>query len=99
MAITQKFESEKVRQDLLLYLLKRGADANLAANNGLPPLYYAAVLQNEAAVRLLRQYGAEKLHSPLQKHLLEKMEKKDKKITQKIKKALTQEVSIVGKEE
>ena len=99
MAITQKFESEKVRQDLLLYLLKRGADANLAAKNGLPPLYYAAVLQNEAAVRLLRQYGAEKLHSPLQKHLLEKMEKKDKKITQKIKKALTQEVSIEGKEE
>ena len=55
MAITQKFPSEKVRQDLLLYLLKRGADANLADKKGLPPLFYAAALQNAQAVRLLRQ--------------------------------------------
>ena len=92
MAVTQKFPSEKVRQDLLLYLLKRGADANLTDKKGLPPLYYAASLQNDAAIRLLRQYGAEKLPAPLQKHLLEKLEKKDKKAAKKIKNALTQKI-------
>ena len=99
MAITQKFPSEKVRQDLLLYLLKRGADANLADKKGLPPLFYAAALQNAQAVRLLRQYGAEKLPAPLQKKLLEQIGKKDKKTAKEIKKALTQKIERAEKEE
>ena len=58
MALTQKFPSEKAREDLLLYLLKRGANPNLQDASGHTALYYAAVLQNEKAAALLYEYGA-----------------------------------------
>ncbi|OUO56681.1 hypothetical protein B5F75_04775 [Candidatus Avelusimicrobium gallicola] len=58
MALTQKFPSEKAREDLLLYLLKRGANPNLQDTSGHTALYYAAVLQNEKAAALLYEYGA-----------------------------------------
>lgn len=58
MAITQKFPSEKVREDLLVYMLKRGADANQTDLAGRAPLYYAAAVKNPQAVKLLYEYGA-----------------------------------------
>ncbi len=58
MALTQKFPSEKAREDLLVYMLKRGADPNLADNSRHTPLYYAAAVKNDRAVKLLYEYGA-----------------------------------------
>ena len=58
MAVTQKYSSEQERTDLLAYLLKRGADPNLAVEGDLTPLYYAAVLQNQQAVELLLEHHA-----------------------------------------
>lgn len=58
MALTQPYPSEKVRQDLLIYMLKRGADPNLPDANGYFSLYYAATLKNADAVELLLEYGA-----------------------------------------
>ncbi|WP_428055679.1 ankyrin repeat domain-containing protein [Candidatus Avelusimicrobium alvi] len=58
MAVTQKFPSEKEREDLLVYMLKRGADVNLQDASGNPPLYYAAVQKNPKIVELLLEYGA-----------------------------------------
>lgn len=58
MAVTQKFPSEKEREDLLVYMLKRGADANLPDASGNPPLYYAAAQKNPRIVELLLEYGA-----------------------------------------
>lgn len=58
MALTQKYPSESERQSLLEYMLKRGANPNLADANGFSPLYYAAALKNKDAVVLLLEYGA-----------------------------------------
>ena len=58
MALTQKFPSEKAREDLLLYLLKRGANPNLQDTSGHTARYYTAVLQKEKAAALLYEYGA-----------------------------------------
>lgn len=58
MAVTQKFPSEKVRRDLLLYLLKRGADPNQKDAFGHSAFYYAAALQNADSAELLCEYGA-----------------------------------------
>ncbi len=59
MAITQNYPSEESRQSLLEYMLKRGANPNLADAHGFPPLYYAAVLKNKSAAALLLEYGAD----------------------------------------
>lgn len=56
MAVTQPFETEKARLDLLEYMLKRGADANLADKYGHTALYYAQQQGNEEVVKLLAQY-------------------------------------------
>lgn len=58
MAVTQAYPSETDRTSLLEYMLKRGANPNLADGHGFSPLYYAATLKNEAAVKLLLEYGA-----------------------------------------
>lgn len=58
MAITQEYPSETDRNSLLEYMLKRGADPNLADGNGFSPLYYATTLKNVAAVKLLLEYDA-----------------------------------------
>lgn len=58
MAVTQKFQSEKVRRDLLLYLLKRGADPNQKDAFGHSAFYYAAALHNADTAELLYEYGA-----------------------------------------
>lgn len=58
MAVTQKFPSEKVRRDLVLYLLKRGADPNQKDAFGHSAFYYAAALQKADTAELLYEYGA-----------------------------------------
>lgn len=58
MALTQTYPAETERQSLLEYMLKRGANPNLADANGFSPLYYAAALKNKDAVALLLEYGA-----------------------------------------
>ena len=58
MAVTQPYPSEEIRQNLLLYLLKRGADPNLTDQNGRTALYYAAVLNKLPVVELLLEYHA-----------------------------------------
>lgn len=66
MAVTQPFETEKARLNLLEYMLKRGADANLADKYGHTPLYYASLRGNGEAVKLLVEYGAKIQEEPLQ---------------------------------
>lgn len=58
MAVTQPYPTEEERLDLVTYLLKRGANPNLAAATGFTPLYYAAAAQKEKVVSLLLEYGA-----------------------------------------
>ena len=58
MAVTQPFEIEKARLELLEYMLKRGADANLTDKYGHTALYYAQAQGNQEVVKLLEQYGA-----------------------------------------
>lgn len=90
MALTQPYPGEKERQDLLVYMLKRGANPNLADNNGLSPLYYAAVLRNEPAVRLLLEYGAcsdEKNQTAIQSSLAHHSDRQSRQILQLLKKS------------
>ncbi len=56
MAVTQPFETQKARLDLLEYMLKRGADANLADIYGHTPLYYAKLKNKKEIVKLLERY-------------------------------------------
>lgn len=58
MVLTQQYPTEENRNSLLEYMLKRGADPNLADANGFSPLYYAAALKNQDALALLLEYGA-----------------------------------------
>ncbi|MBR4591996.1 MAG: ankyrin repeat domain-containing protein [Elusimicrobiaceae bacterium] len=83
MAVTQPYETEKVRENLLVYLLKRGANPNLSAENGFPPLYYAAVTRNVRAVELLLEYGAQ-LTPDLQKKTLSLLQQKPSAAGKKI---------------
>lgn len=88
MAVTQKFPSEKVRRDLLAYMLKRGADPNQTNAFGYSAFYYAAALQNEAAAQLLYEYGAnpgKKEKQEIQKLLKGKKNPGAKKILQILK--------------
>ncbi len=59
MVVTQTYPSEKARLDLLEYMLKRGANPNLADVYHHTSLYYAQTLGNERAARLLQEYGAQ----------------------------------------
>ena len=58
MVLTQPFEQESQRMELLTYLLRRGANPNLPDKNGFTPLYYAAMLAKPQAVSLLLEYDA-----------------------------------------
>ena len=69
MVLTQKFPSETDRNDLLLYILKRGANPNLADNYNLSPLYYAATAGHPQAASLLLEHGADKQHPSVKKAL------------------------------
>lgn len=90
MALTQPQPSEKERLSLLEYMLKRGANPNLADANGFSPLYYAAAFKNEAAVRLLLEYGAEPDETnfkKIQRLLAAPADKKSRTILSLLKKA------------
>lgn len=58
MAVTQHFESEAQRQDLLKYMLKRGADVTLLTRDGHSILFYALVEEKPDAAQLLCSFGA-----------------------------------------
>lgn len=91
MALTQPYPSEKERLDLLVYMLKRGANPNLADDNGFAPLYYAAVLRNEPAVRLLLEYGAsadEKNQNAIQQKLSPLSDNQSRSILSLLKKSV-----------
>jgi len=60
MAVTQPFESEEARLDLLEYMLKRGANPSLTDTYGHTPLYYAEKQGREQVVALLKQYSEQK---------------------------------------
>ena len=53
MAVTQKFPSEKIQQELLVYLLKRGADPTLKDIYNHTPLDYATHLKRKDLADLL----------------------------------------------
>jgi len=57
MAVTQPFESEKARLDLLEYMLKRGADTTVTDIYGHTPLYYAEKQGKTEITALLKQYA------------------------------------------
>ena len=57
MAVTQPFETEKARLNLLEYMLRRGADVNLTDKYGHTALYYAQQQGNENVVKLLEPYA------------------------------------------
>lgn len=69
MALTQPFETEQARTDLLTYMLKRGANPNLADNAGFSPLYYAAATLDPARVQILLENGAKATPEQLDKIL------------------------------
>ena len=69
MALTQPFETEQARTDLLTYMLKRGANPNLADNAGFSPLYYAAATLDPARVQILLENGAKTTPKQLDKIL------------------------------
>ncbi|MBR2082701.1 MAG: ankyrin repeat domain-containing protein [Elusimicrobiaceae bacterium] len=56
MAVTQEYPTEKARLNLIEYMLKRGADANLTDKYGHSALYYAQMQHNNPVVELLHQY-------------------------------------------
>ena len=88
MAATQKFPTEKDRQDLLTYLLKRGANPNLTDAFGHSAFYYAAALQKADAAQILHEYGAaptEQEKQEIQKLLKGKKNPGAKKILQILK--------------
>ena len=58
MAVTQEFPSEKEREELLVYMLKRGANPNLTNAFGYSALYYAAALHKANIAKILYEYGA-----------------------------------------
>ena len=60
MVVTQPFETEKARLELLEYMLRRGADVNLADKYGHTPLYYAKVQGKQEMVELLERYASKK---------------------------------------
>ena len=55
MVVTQKFPSEKIQRELLVYLLKRGADPTLKDIYNHTPLDYATQLKREDLVKLLTE--------------------------------------------
>lgn len=88
MALTQPFPTEKEREGLLLYMLKRGADVNWTDNFNNAPLYYAAVLKNARAAELLHEYGAapdKQTKEKIKKLLAGKKDAASKKILQILK--------------
>ena len=88
MAVSQKFPSEKARQDLLAYMLKRGANPNQTDAFGNSALYYAAALQKPQAAQLLYEYGAapsDEEKQKIQKLLKGKKEPEAKEILQLLK--------------
>ena len=62
-------EIEQARTDLLTYMLKRGANPNLADNAGFSPLYYAAATLDPARVQILLENGAKATPKQLDKIL------------------------------
>lgn len=91
MALTQPFPSEKERRDLLVYMLKRGANPNLPDAAGFSPLYYAAAARNENAVKLLLEYGARpntENYSKIHSLLAPRSDKQSKKVLTLLKKSL-----------
>ena len=57
MAVTQPFETEKARLDLLEYMLKRGAKTDLNDIYGHDAMYYAQAQGNSEVVLLLEKYS------------------------------------------
>ena len=84
MALTQKYPSEKEREELLIYMLKRGADPNLADAHGFQPIYYTAVMLNQDLTELLLEYGAvpdEKNTAKIEEFFHKNPSKKGRRIT------------------
>lgn len=92
MAVTQPFPKEEERLNVITYLLDNDADVNLATNEGIPPLYYAAVTHRLDVVKTLVEHQAhltpevyQKAVNYLQKHPA----KTNKKIIALLKKAIS----------
>lgn len=91
MGLTQPFPTEEERLDLLTYLLRRGADANLADKRDFSPLYYAVISADPQRVELLLEYDADP-STPLIQNMLKNLQTSShpqaKKITALLKKRL-----------
>ena len=83
MELTQPFEKEQDRLDLLAYSLRRGANTNLTDNNGFSPLYYAALSNQPQRVELLLEYDANP-DTPLIAQTLQYLETQSSPQAQKI---------------
>lgn len=91
MAVTQNYPSEKERTELITYMLKRGANPNLATQSGYNALFYAAATHRLPVVQLLLENGAEISNERYREvtALLQKTNTAtDKKITALLKKAV-----------
>ena len=75
MALTQPFPSEDERKDLLLYMLKRGADANLLTAENHSPLYYTLLEEKPELAELLCRFGGRL--TPAEKEALSEAEKNE----------------------
>ena len=58
MAVTQPYPTEEERAQLVTYMLKRGADPDLAGENSFPPLYFAALMKKLPIVKILLDNNA-----------------------------------------
>lgn len=58
MVLTQPFETEQVRQDLLKYMLKRGADVNRLTAENHSPLYYTLLEEKPELTEMMCRFGA-----------------------------------------
>ncbi len=69
MTLTQHFPTEKDRNDLLFYLLRRGANANLPDKAGYTPLYYAILACRPESLEILLDYDADPHNASVKKAL------------------------------
>ena len=58
MVLTQPFETEKARRDLLTYMLRRGADVNILTSENHSPLYYTLLEEKPELTEIMCRFGA-----------------------------------------
>lgn len=91
MVLTQSFASDKDQFDLLLYMLRRGANPNQTDAKNFSPLAYTISINRPDLAEQLLEYEADPLHPSVQKaldYLHTQADQDSKKITALLNKAV-----------